>query len=272
MENQLINYDDNKVLDTLHATVARGTTKEEFWIFINYCKSTRLNPLKNEVWCIKGEGYENKKGVWVEGRVQILTGINGYIAIANSHPMFDGMKTSVAFGPNRKPVSATCSVFRKDRTHPHESTVYFEEYFKPTYGGKGTWETRGITMIEKVAKAHALREAFPQELNGTLIEEEALKDKEDDVALSAKPSTTALPAPSTELLFKYNIPEPTEKTKLFFEKRGGRYDEALKLWVAPVEVEKDAASLAEFRIIETTVKEETWMEIADENPLTLEVA
>lgn len=151
-----INYEDTKIMQTLQRTVARDTSPEEYWIFANYCKATGLNPLKNEIWCIK-----------TSQRLQLMTGINGYLAIANRHPQFDGMQTIINEQGN-KIVSATCRVWRKDRKHPHEATAYFEEFRK----NSPTWSSMPRKMIEKVAKCHALREAFPQEMNGLYTEEE----------------------------------------------------------------------------------------------------
>ena len=232
MENALINFEDKKVIETLQKTVARGTTQEEFWVFANYCKSTGLNPLKNEVWCVKTQGYENKKtGQYVEGRLQIMTGINGYRAIANSQKEFDGMETTTEFREDRKPISSTCIVYRKDRTRPHKCTVYFSEYYKPGYNGKeSNWDKMPITMLEKVAQAHALREAFPQQLNGLYIEEEMSREYSAPVEIK-KVEPTPLPEP-----VKYSIETLSREQELYFAKRGVVKDPDTGYWVSPIDL------------------------------------
>lgn len=175
MEKNLsvIDYTNKEIIAKLQATVARGTTPEEFWLFCERCKATKLNPLTNEIWCIKTEGYTNKRGDWIDGRMQIMIGINGFQSIANSNPEFDGMKTTVQLSEQGKPISATCEVYRKDRKYPHICTVYFNEYYRAGFNGKpSNWDKMPVTMIEKVAKSRALREAFPQVLNDIYIEEE----------------------------------------------------------------------------------------------------
>lgn len=153
MENEIIKKEDRNLL---LATVAKGATESEFQMFLEFCKSTGLNPFKKEIWFIKtGAG------------VQMMTGINGFLTIANNHPQFDGMTVKID-EQDGKLVSATCTVYRKDRKYPSEATVYYSEYAK----NSPIWRTMPRMMLQKVAKSVALREAFPQELNGMYTQEE----------------------------------------------------------------------------------------------------
>lgn len=153
MNNELITKEDKSLL---LATVAKGATESEFQMFWEFCKSTGLNPFKKEIWFIKtGAG------------VQMMTGINGFLTIANNHPQFDGMTVSIK-EEDGKLISATCTVYRKDRKYPSEATVYYSEYAK----NSPIWRTMPRMMLQKVAKSVALREAFPQELNGMYTQEE----------------------------------------------------------------------------------------------------
>lgn len=184
METSLIkiDYTNIEIIKKLKATVAKGTTDEEFWLFCERCKATNLNPLTNEIWCIKTEGYTNKRGDWIDGRMQIMIGINGFQSIANSNPEFDGMETTVQLTESGKPLSATCKVYRKDRKYPHICTVYFNEYYRAGFNGKASnWDKMPVTMIEKVAKSRALREAFPQKLNDIYLEEELETNNQEPV-------------------------------------------------------------------------------------------
>lgn len=158
MEEKSLSVIENKKL--LLNTVAKGATEAEFLMFLEFCKSTGLNPYKKEIWFIKTD-----KGV------QMMTGINGFLAIANRNPNYDGMEVSID-EQDGKLISATAKVYRKDRRYPSCATVYFNEYFKPTKFGNGMWEKMPKMMLQKVAKSVALREAFPQELGGLYIQEE----------------------------------------------------------------------------------------------------
>lgn len=169
----LIDYNDPKMVATLKATVALGATDEEFAMFAGLCKSTGLNPFKREVWFIKTKGYRKRDGTEVPPRVQIMTGVNGFVAIANSHPQFDGIETEVERGKDGLPIKAVAKVWRKDRKLPSVAEALWVEYYKPNSNGhKGTWEQMPSVMLAKCAKSLALREAFPQELNGLNTQEE----------------------------------------------------------------------------------------------------
>jgi len=174
MSNELIDYNNATMIQTLKATVAQGLNEPEFRLFAEHCKSTGLNPFKKEVWAIKAGG-----------RLQVMTGINGFLAIANNHPQFDGMETEVDNDEN--PTRAVCRVYRKDRRIPSEGVALMKEY-----GGQTPiWRKMPRVMLTKVAKSIALREAFPQELNGLYTAEEM--PAEYDV-----PAPGQQPAPQTQ--------------------------------------------------------------------------
>jgi len=150
-----IDYTNEKMLQTLRQTVAKDATPEEFIMFVELCKSSGLNPFKREAWFIKAGG-----------RAQIMTGIGGFMAIANSHPMYDGMEVEVDDDEN--PTKAICKVHRKDRKFPSVGVAMMKEYRK----SGPTWQQMPRVMLTKVAKSIAIREAFPQELNGLYTVEE----------------------------------------------------------------------------------------------------
>lgn len=155
-DKALITQNNVEMLATLRNTVAPGLTDSEFALFAEIVKSTGLNPVTKEVWAIKAGG-----------RLQLMTGINGFLRIANSHPMFDGMEVEFEWD-NKQLVSATAKVYRKDRRFPAVATAYMNEYgkFSPI------WKTMPSVMLAKCAKSLAIREAFVQELGGLYTQEE----------------------------------------------------------------------------------------------------
>lgn len=183
-----LNLDDGKVIATLKATVAKDLTNEEFELFSQICRATGLNPFKREIWAIKGKSYTNKRGEHVEGRLQLMTGINGFYEIANNDPNFDGIETGL-IAPNGdlvnqaypKPdwIGAWARVYLKNRRIPVECCAMraeydlslLEEYYKPN----GIWKTKPRIMNMKCAEGLALRKALPQKLNGLYVEEEMPK-------------------------------------------------------------------------------------------------
>jgi phage recombination protein Bet len=171
----LIDYSNPEMIKTLKATVAVGATDAEFAMFAGLAKSTGLNPFKREIWFIKTPGYRKKDGTTSEPKVQIMTGINGFLAIANSHPQYDGMECEVERDKFKKPARAVCKVYRKDRKFPAVAEAIWGEDSQDTmsYNGKPTvWGKIPGSMLAKVAKSRALREAFPQQLGGLHTEEE----------------------------------------------------------------------------------------------------
>lgn len=160
-EKGLINYASQEVITTLKQTVAQHATEAEFNMFVSFAKATGLNPFKKELWFIKSGD-----------KVQMMTGINGFLAIANSHPMFDGMEVSVEENAQGIPLKAIAKVYRKDRKFPSVGIAKLSEFAK----GTPIWKQMPTVMLTKVAKSIAIREAFPQELNGLYTEEEMPKE------------------------------------------------------------------------------------------------
>lgn len=157
MSNELTTQTNNmEMLQALRNTVAPGLTEPEFRLFAEMCRATGLNPATKEIWAIKAGG-----------RLQLMTGINGFLKIANSHPAFDGMEVSHEWD-GKNLVSCTVKVHRKDRKFPAIATAYMAEYGKPT----PIWKQMPSVMLAKCAKSLAIREAFIQELGGFYTAEE----------------------------------------------------------------------------------------------------
>lgn len=161
-----IDYSKPQVLKVIRDTVAIGASESEFAMFIQVCKSSGLNPFKREIWFIKAGG-----------RVQMMTGINGFTAIANNSEAFDGVEVGLVGKageylpltyPGNDFIGAWAKVHRKDRKFPSEGVAMLAEYDK----GQGNWKSMKRVMITKCAESIALRKAFPQQMNGLYTQEE----------------------------------------------------------------------------------------------------
>lgn len=251
--NEVINYDDAKTIETLKQTVAVGATDAEFRMFAAFCKSTGLNPFKKEIWFIKTKDYTKQNGEVVPGKVQMMTGINGYLAIANSHPQFDGMECEIERDDSGKPIRAIAKVHRKDRKFPSVGEAPFAEYYQRgrEYNGEykpTVWDSKPSIMIAKVAKSIALREAFPQELGGTFTEDEYGEEEAIEVAAVSVPVEPKAPVAPTF----YRIENATREQSLFMQKRG-EYVESLGAWCVKRELEpRELEKLAPYK---TTLEE-----------------
>jgi phage recombination protein Bet len=156
MSKELTTTNNVDMLATLRNSVAPGLTDNEFLLFAEMVKATGLNPVTKEVWAIKAGG-----------RLQMMTGINGFLRIANAHPAYDGMEVEFERDGD-KIISATAKVYRKDRRFPSVATAFMSEYAKQS----PIWKTMPSIMLSKCAKSLALREAFVQELGGLYTQEE----------------------------------------------------------------------------------------------------
>jgi phage recombination protein Bet len=260
-QTALLNFDDPEVIRTLKATVARGLSDAEFMLFAQHCKGTQLNPFKNEVWAIKGKGYTNKRGEHVEGKLQIMTGINGFFTIANANEMFDGIESGL-IDPNGdyKPlaypkndfIGAWCKVYRKDRRIPVEAVAMLNEYDKSLdsyYPEKGIWRSMKRGMIQKCAESIALRKAFPQQLNGMYTQEEmppefsGPQSKQPEVLPPVVPANE-IPQPEPHYYDLTNYPvEKLPKLMKNLLKIGAQQVDDVS-WISPLKVKE----LAEYEI------------------------
>jgi phage recombination protein Bet len=146
-------YDQPEMVDTIRATVAKGANDSQLRMFLEVCKRTGLDPFLKEVWFIAQTST-------------IMAGRDGYLRVANEDPQFDGMETRVERDQNNLPIKATCSVWRKDRTHAITCEAYFSEYVKTS----PVWRQYPSAMISKVAEVLALKRSFS--INGVVTEEE----------------------------------------------------------------------------------------------------
>ncbi len=140
--------------------------------FISICKYNQLNPFLNEAYLVKfgttpaqmivskealmkraeaNDQYDGLKGGLIIQRENQILEIEG-----NFH-----LKTDTLLG-------AWAEVYRKDRKFPVVAKVALDEYDKK----QSSWNEKKSTMIGKVAKVQALREAFPAQLGAMYTQEE----------------------------------------------------------------------------------------------------
>jgi phage recombination protein Bet len=175
-------------IDLIRKTIAPTATNEELEVFIYTCNTYGLDPLRKEI-------YFTKYG----GKSTIITSRDGYVKIANEHPMFDGMEADVVYSGDRmerrdngsikmiygddhfnfdpaKIRGAYANVYRKDRTVPSTALVSARDYL---VGSTNPMAKKfPNAMILKVAEATALKKAFS--LSGLLVHEEMGQEDEEE--------------------------------------------------------------------------------------------
>jgi phage recombination protein Bet len=106
-----------------------------------------LNPITKEIYFMKTKG----------GSIQPIVSVDGWIRKCNEHPQFDGIEFKDELSDDGKPVSATCIIYRKDRTRPTIVTEYFDEC---SSNGGPVWKTAPKRMLRHRALTQAARYAF----------------------------------------------------------------------------------------------------------------
>ena len=201
-----------KHLELIKTQIAKKATPEEFDLFIMMARRTRLDPLLKQLYFMKYK--DNRKsaeagchcygectcGKAVYSPATYVTSIDGYRIIAHRTNDFAGIDEPeyTRPNPNSLPTHCTVKVWRKSSSRPFSATVKFSEYTT----GKQMWASMPETMIAKVAEAHALRKAFPQDLSGIYTTDEMDQaDKATPIAtdskrqVAAKSSATPAAAP-----------------------------------------------------------------------------
>lgn len=144
-------------------------TIEDVFTFLIQCKNLGLNPLLKQIY-----------GFMSRGKLVNVVSIEGWNAIAQRSPVFDGFEFE--FGPfsereliykktgfvngHKSEANVTikrsvaswvkCIVFRKDRAHPIVITTFFDE----AYTGSEPWATMPMHMLQNRAFVNAVRKAF----------------------------------------------------------------------------------------------------------------
>ncbi len=155
-------------------------TNQEFKLFTELCKVRKLNPFLREAYLIK----------YQEGTpAQLVVGKDAILKRAVLNPNYDGMESGIIVKKedgtienrqgtfrlgDEEVVGGWARVYRKDWSHPIYSSVSFNEVAQKKSGGQlnSNWNSKGATMVEKVAKVRALRETFVEDLAGMYEAEE----------------------------------------------------------------------------------------------------
>ena len=205
-----------------------AVTDSEVLMFIELCKAQHLNPFIREAYLIKfGNSPAN-----------IVVGKDVFVKRAYRNPNFKGMKAGIVIltkdgnmqyregslkAPGEALIGGWCEVYVKDMEYPIRSEVSMEEYSK----GQSTWKQMPAVMIRKCAMVTALREAFPEDLQGMYDAAEIrnvpdkLPEKEVKVGYATPgQKKTIMKLASTKGLYDYNNKNDVSKIQEFCESNG----------------------------------------------------
>ena len=161
-------YKLDKATVMKYLTDNKEITDSEFNMFFQLCKVNKVNPFLKEAYIIK---YGNSPAT-------IVLDYKVLQQIAEDNKNYRGMKHGVIVVSKdgelierngeykldgETLIAGWCEVYRNDREHPTRVTAMFEEFKATKSNGEvnSNWASKPCFMICKVAKAQALREAFP---------------------------------------------------------------------------------------------------------------
>ena len=184
--NAMIEYESNGIAVKLSPTIVRNylvngggaVTDQEIVMFLNLCKAQGLNPFLREAYLIK---YGNSAAT-------IVTGKEVFTKRARRNKDYAGYEAGVITAkdneftyragafvlPGETLVGGWAKVHIKGYSVPIEISVTLDEYIGTKTNGEvnSQWAKRPATMIRKVALVQALREAFPEDLQGMYEQDE----------------------------------------------------------------------------------------------------
>lgn len=147
-------------------------TEQDIVMFISLCKFNKLNPFLNEAYLVK---YGSQPA-------QMITSKEAYFKRAEENPNYKGIRSGIIVmrqneiqevegcfqAPGDLLLGGWAEVYRSDRDYPVVAKVNLSEYDKK----QSVWNEKKSTMISKIAKVQALREAFPSQLGAMYTAEE----------------------------------------------------------------------------------------------------
>jgi phage recombination protein Bet len=163
---------------------AKDCTNDEFRVFCQMADNLGLNPALHQIWAIKYPGG---------GPATIIVGRDGLMDVAHRDGNFDGIESGTEGTIKEGNLTGWCKVYRKDMSHPFSVIVRYDEYVnrKPTGEITKFWAKMPHTMIQKVAQAQALRQAF--RVTGVYCEDEMPAPEPREVQDTSRPAVSANP-------------------------------------------------------------------------------
>ena len=161
--------DGSDLVSTLKATCFKSGTQvtdAQMTALLIVANQYGLNPFTREIYAFPDKG----------GIVPVV-GLDGWSRIINNHDQFDGMDFA------QDDESCTCTIYRKDRSHPVKVTEWMSECRRST----GPWQSHPKRMLRHKAMIQCARLAFG--FSGIFEQDEAERIIEADAPKRIDPET-----------------------------------------------------------------------------------
>jgi RecT family protein len=211
-------------INLVHRTVARGTTPDQFALFLWHARKHHFDPVAKEVYCVLFGNSKHHQdfecpgppscnlpatatGIWHPGKdMVIMTGIGGLMGnAARNHAdygsvdepeftWFSPPKTTPA--GKRIPETCTVRVWKKGAERPTAATLYWEEFAPVDLAADKAkfWNQMPKNQFAKCTRAQAIKAAYP-DLTDIYIPEEMAK-RMSMMTAEGREMTITMPAPA----------------------------------------------------------------------------
>ncbi|MEW4469047.1 RecT family recombinase [Parasphingorhabdus sp. JC815] len=139
-----LQIDQKNLISTLRSTVFNKANDEEFAALIVVANEYQLNPLLKEIYAFPSRGG-----------IMPMIGYDGWVAIMNRHPQFDGYEHNEIMSGDEF-LGVETIIHRKDRSHPTKTTVYLDEFKMNTE----PWKQKPKHMCRIRSLCQGVRVAF----------------------------------------------------------------------------------------------------------------
>lgn len=182
--------------------------------FISICKFNQLNPFLSEAYLVK----------FGQQPAQMIVSKEALMKRADACPNYDGMRAGVIVkhengdiedvegcfvAPSDELVGGWAIVYRSDRKYPFVSRVALAEYDRK----QSIWNEKKSTMISKIAKVQALREAFPAQLGAMYTQEEQTTTQEAEYVEIKQQVAQEKAERANRQSVSFDEPEQVDKTE-----------------------------------------------------------
>lgn len=171
-------------IEVIKRSIAPKASDDELKLFLAICQRTGLDPFTRQIYSIRRRTYNQDTRQYEEQSVTQI-GIDGARLIAERSGKYEGQEGPYWCGPDgawfdvwlkkEPPVAAKVLIYKRGARVPTTGIAHWSEYCQTTKDGKPTrfWSDMPAAQLAKCAESNGLRRAFPQELAGVHVEDDA---------------------------------------------------------------------------------------------------